>query len=71
MENRSFRITCSRTNQKPYTGQKTEIAHYVRTYLWVTMLKFLSMFIDHSYNEYIINYIVFFYVEKQVKVEFH
>ena len=23
---------CSRTNQKPYTGQITEIAPYVRTY---------------------------------------
>ena len=24
---------CSRTNQKPYAGQITEIAPYVRTYL--------------------------------------
>ena len=28
---------CSRTYQKPYTGQITEIAIYVRTYLWVTI----------------------------------
>ena len=28
---------CSRINEKPYTGQITEIAPYVRTYLWVTI----------------------------------
>ena len=28
---------CSRTNQKPYTGQITEIAPNVRAYLWVTI----------------------------------
>ena len=27
----------SRINQKPYTGQITEIAPYVRTYLWGTI----------------------------------
>ena len=37
MENRPFLVKIpdagSRTNQKPYTGQITEIAPYVRTYL--------------------------------------
>ena len=28
---------CYRTNQKPYSGQITEIAPYVRTYLCVTI----------------------------------
>ena len=29
---------CSQTNQTPYTGRIIEIAPYVRTYLWVTIL---------------------------------
>ena len=44
-DNKSFRIKkypicdCSRTNQRPYTGQIKEIAHYMRTYLSVTNIK--------------------------------